>query len=114
MREAWHLGAWLVALSSCVSSGAELTRRQAARDLRCPASMLKVYMLSGESDAATGAVFGAHGCGKRLTYVRDKLRVLPSSPLQVDTPVAPADPPPVTAVPAGPYSRSWLSPLGKR
>ena len=34
---------------------------------------LEVKMLSGLSERGTGAVFGAQGCGKRATYIRQEV-----------------------------------------
>jgi hypothetical protein len=89
MLREWR--AWLflslgsVILSGCMASGIQLTRDRAAFDLGCPQEKINVTMISGAAENGTGSVFGAKGCGKRATYIRqEQTGVTLNSPIQED------------------------------
>jgi hypothetical protein len=70
-----HRWGWLgvLAMSGCMASGIQLTRDRAAFDLSCPKEQIQVQMLSGLSENGTGSTFGATGCGKKATYIRQEV-----------------------------------------
>lgn len=59
-----------LATSGCRASGVDLTRERAAYDFKCSEDRVLVAQVSGETEKTRGAVFGARGCGKRATYIR--------------------------------------------
>jgi hypothetical protein len=77
------LGIGAFAATGCLPSGTMLTQQRAAFDLSCPASQIHVTMLSGMAENGTGSVFGAEGCGKKASYIRqDAAGVTLNSPIQ--------------------------------
>ena len=78
-------GAAVLLLPGCMASGIQLTKERAAFDLGCPQEKIDVAMLSGAAERGTGSVFGAKGCGKRATYIRqEQTGVTLNSPIQDD------------------------------
>lgn len=72
-------------LPGCMASGIQLTKERAAFDMGCPQEKIDVTMLSGAAERGTGSVFGAKGCGKRATYIRqEQTGVTLNSPIQED------------------------------
>ena len=77
------LGMASLLFPGCMASGIQLTKERAAFDLGCPQEKIDVTMLSGAAERGTGSVFGAKGCGKRATYIRqEETGVTLNSPIQ--------------------------------
>jgi len=67
----------------CMASGIQLTKERAAFDLNCAQDKIDVQMISGAAERGTGSVFGARGCGKKATYIRqEQTGVTLNSPIQ--------------------------------
>ncbi len=89
-RISWFLPAGIAmsaASVGCMASGIQLTKERAAFDLNCAHDKIDVQMISGAAERGTGSVFGARGCGKKATYIRqEQAGVTLNSPIQEDKP----------------------------